>query len=130
MQRALLLPLLVLLTLLQGVGPLIHAHRDGPPSAGAVHLHAGVVAPIEACAALASESLRGRHDAFVTAPDGLVEARHARLPVPDAAAAPPASLPAAPRTLPAPPSAPAQPLRARPSATAWLHPPTHAPPQA
>lgn len=126
MRRALLLPLLVLLTLLQGVGPLIHAHRDGPPSAGAVHVHAAVVARLEACAAFASESLRGRDDALVTALDGLVEARRAPLPVADAAAAPPAGLPATPRT---PDPAPAQPPRARPSASAWLHPPTHAPPQ-
>lgn len=126
MRRALLLPLLVLLTLLQGVGPLIHAHRDGPPSAGAVHVHAAVVAPLEACVELASESLRGGGDALVTTLDGLVEARCAPQPVADMAASPSALLSVATRT---PHPMPSRPPLARPSASAWLHPPTHAPPQ-
>jgi hypothetical protein len=126
MRRALLLPLMVLLTLLQGVGPLIHAHRDGPPSAGVVHVHAAVVAPLEACAEFAAESLRGGGDALVTALDGLVEARCAPQPVADIAASPAAPLSAAPRTVH---PVPARPPLARPSASAWLHPPTHAPPQ-
>jgi len=126
MRRALLLPLMVLLTLLQGVGPLIHAHRDGPPSAGVVHVHPAVVAPLEACAEFASESLRGGGDALVTALDGLVEARCAPLPVADMAASLAARPSAAPCTAH---PVPARPPLVRPSAIAWFHPPTHAPPQ-
>lgn len=125
MRRTLLLPLLVLLTLLQGVGPLLHAHRDGPPPVGAVHVHAAAVAPLEACAALASESLRGGHDAFVTALDGL-ESRDAPLPVADAAASPPGGLPVGSR---APSDVSAPRCGATSAAIAWLHPPTHAPPR-
>ena len=45
----LLLPILLLLTLLQGLSPLLHAHRDAPLFEGALHIHAafhGAAAPV------------------------------------------------------------------------------------
>ena len=49
----LLLPILLLLTLLQGLSPLLHAHRDAPLFEGALHIHGafhavGAPVPLEA----------------------------------------------------------------------------------
>lgn len=38
--RRLLLPILLVLTLLQGLSPLLHAHREAPVFEGALHIHA------------------------------------------------------------------------------------------
>jgi hypothetical protein len=129
MHRRLLLPLLLALTLLQGLVPLLHAHRDAPQFVGAVHVP---VAAALVDATADGETAAAHRAALVPSDGALVTAVDASgpqtLPDPVAPAAasgwppPVSSAEARPGPARADPAPPADPLA--------LGPPPRAPPRA
>jgi hypothetical protein len=135
MHRALLLPLLFVLTLLQGMGPLLHAHRGEPVGRG-VHVHALAGSAMAVAALPTADPAAHAHpqaawsaasDGLVTAVEGIDEriaiglvAAGAAVPVPTG---PPAAAPTIVRTG----AAPAVPVVAF---EPRLRPPPQAPPVA
>jgi hypothetical protein len=127
----LLLPFLLLLTLLQGLSPLLHAHREAPQFVGAVHLHGALEVSLASAdsrdpaqAGWRTASCTPFQGAIVTPVDEFE--RRAVLTVPAERPAQPVSLPQQAAPAHAPP-------HARPAPVASPHlthraPPPHAPP--
>lgn len=129
----LLLPLLLVLTLLQGLAPLLHAHREAPVFVGALHFHGGTdLAPVPAAmpapndSSLKQPSVIPSQGAIVTPVDEFE--RRASLLLPDEVLRVLLSLPEPPSRVLARPSDRSPPI---PTANgAYRTPPSRAPPQA
>lgn len=129
----LLLPLLLVLTLLQGLAPLLHAHREAPVFVGALHIHGGVTLAVPSFAphlpgepGLSRSAFMPDQGAIVTTADEYE--RRTSLTPPDEILQVLAALPdpVAPLTWrPADPGAPVEALRG-----AYHTPPSRAPPNA
>jgi hypothetical protein len=133
-RQLLLLPLLLLLTVLQALGPLLHAHRDAVAFAGGLHLP-GLAAVVHGPAAEAASVPASAHAPLAVRADGAavvttvagIEDRGTLVPVaagPARAPTPPPLLPREGRAAQPPPAVAAA------SAPAHLRPAPQGPPSA